>query len=93
VPQLKRKPSAYFRRQCWISFDPDESTLDFTARSPLCGADRIVWASDYPHPDAVFPGVTRELSEAIAGLSEHDQRLIAGANAAALYRLPTSTPA
>jgi predicted TIM-barrel fold metal-dependent hydrolase len=93
VPQLTKEPSEYFRRQCWISFDPDESTLAFTARSPLCGADRIVWASDYPHPDAVFPGVTRELSEAIAELSVQDQRLIAGANAAALYGLPAAPPA
>jgi uncharacterized protein len=88
VPDLAEEPSEYFRRQCWISFDPDESTLAFTARSPLVGADRIVWASDYPHPDAVFPGVTSELSEAIAPLSGEEQRLIAGANAAALYNLP-----
>src|SRR5438093_456524 len=63
VPTLKMEPSAYFRRQCWISFDPDESALPFTANSPLCGADRIVWASDYPHPDAKYPGVTDELVE------------------------------
>ena len=25
VPLLKMDPSEYFRRQCWISFDPDES--------------------------------------------------------------------
>jgi predicted TIM-barrel fold metal-dependent hydrolase len=87
VPQLRAEPSAYFRRQCWISFDPDESTLAFTARSPLCGADRIVWASDYPHPDAVFPGVTGELREAITPLPVEEQRLIAGANAVALYGL------
>jgi len=41
----------------------------------------------------VFPGVTGELSEAIAGLSAEDQRLIAGANAAALYGLPPASPA
>ena len=87
VPQLKMEPSAYFRRQCWISFDPDESTLAFTAQSPLCGPDRIVWASDYPHPDAVFPGVTRELREAITPLSEVDRRMITSENAAALYGL------
>ena len=62
VPWLKMLPSEYFRRQCWISFDPDESMLAFTANSPLCGADRIIWASDYPHPDAKFPGVTEELT-------------------------------
>jgi predicted TIM-barrel fold metal-dependent hydrolase len=92
VPQLRAAPSEYFRRQCWISFDPDESTLAFTARSPLCGADRIVWASDYPHPDAMYPGVTRELAEAIAGLAPEEQRLIAGGNAVTLYGLSGRAP-
>ncbi len=87
VPGLRMLPSEYFRRQCWISFDPDESTLAFSARSPLCGADRIVWASDYPHPDAKFPGVTDELDEALEGLTDEERALIAGENAAALYGL------
>jgi predicted TIM-barrel fold metal-dependent hydrolase len=87
VPGLELLPSEYFKRQCWISFDPDESTLAFTANSPLCGAERIIWASDYPHPDAKFPGVTDELAEAIAPLTEAQQRRIAGENAVALYRL------
>src|SRR5579863_788878 len=60
----KTKPSEIFKRQCWISFDPDEHALAYTASSPYVGADRIVWASDYPHPDAVFPGVVDELLEA-----------------------------
>jgi predicted TIM-barrel fold metal-dependent hydrolase len=81
------KPSEYFRRQCWISFDPDESALGFSARSPLCGAERIVWASDYPHPDAKFPGVTRELERATADLPETTRRRIAGENARALYKI------
>ncbi|TML66122.1 MAG: hypothetical protein E6G14_15440 [Actinobacteria bacterium] len=87
VPLLKMDPSEYFRRQCWISFDADESTLAFTARSPLVGADRIVWASDYPHPDAKFPGTTDELYETIEDLSDEEQRLIAGENSVALYNL------
>jgi predicted TIM-barrel fold metal-dependent hydrolase len=85
VPTLKMEPSEYFRRQGYISFDADESTLAFTADSPLCGADRIIWASDYPHPDAKFPGVTKELSEAIAPLTADQQSRIAGENALRLY--------
>jgi predicted TIM-barrel fold metal-dependent hydrolase len=85
VPWLKQEPSAYFRRNCWISFDPDESTLAFTANSPLVGADRIVWASDYPHPDAKFPGTTRELTAATAVLGTEQRRQIAGASTTALY--------
>ncbi len=85
VPWLKMLPSEYFRRQCWISFDPDETMLGFTANSPLCGADRIIWASDYPHPDAKFPGVTEELTEALEGLSYEQQKAITSESAIALY--------
>jgi uncharacterized protein len=85
VPWLKMLPSEYFRRQCWISFDPDESMLAFTAQSPLCGADRIIWASDYPHPDAKFPGVTEELTEALEGLTYEQKRQITSESSRALY--------
>ena len=90
VPWLRQKPSEYFRRQCYISFDPDESTLAFTARHPLVGAERIVWASDYPHPDAKFPGVVRELEEATASLPAAARALIVGENARRLYHLPVA---
>lgn len=85
VPWLKEEPSAIFRRQCWISFDADESTIAFTAGSPLVGPDRIIWATDYPHPDAKIPGITAELRDSIASLPADQQRLIAGANARMLY--------
>jgi predicted TIM-barrel fold metal-dependent hydrolase len=87
VPLLKMEPSEYFRRQCWISFDTDESTLAFTANSPLVGAERIIWASDYPHPDAKIPGVTDELVKAIIGLTPDQQAQIAGLSAVTLYDL------
>jgi predicted TIM-barrel fold metal-dependent hydrolase len=87
MPGLTLEPSEYFRRQCWISFDPDESALPLAATSERCGADRIVWASDFPHPDAKYPGVTEALTEAMAPLSADAQRLIAGDNALRLYGL------
>jgi len=87
VGDLKLSPSEYFRRQCWISFDPDESMLAFTAHSPLVGAERIIWASDYPHPDAKFPGVTDELTEALEGLTLEQQQAITSESAIALYRI------
>jgi predicted TIM-barrel fold metal-dependent hydrolase len=87
VTDLSMLPSEYFRRQCWISFDPDEAMLSFTAQSPLVGADRIIWASDYPHPDAKFPGVTDELHEALDGLSFDQKREITSESALALYSI------
>jgi predicted TIM-barrel fold metal-dependent hydrolase len=90
VPWLKAKPSEYFRRQCYISFDPDESTLAFTARHPLVGAERIIWASDYPHPDAKFPGVVKELAEATESLADAPRARIFGMNAREVYGLPAA---
>jgi predicted TIM-barrel fold metal-dependent hydrolase len=57
---LSEKPSFYFRRQCWISGDPDETSLAVII--PIVGADRFFWASDFPHPDhppEYVPEVTR----------------------------------
>jgi predicted TIM-barrel fold metal-dependent hydrolase len=84
-PQMRLRPSEYFARQCWVSFEVDEPTLP--ALVPFVGEDRIVWGSDYPHHDATFPGALKELREVIAPLPQATQAKILGANAAALYRL------
>jgi predicted TIM-barrel fold metal-dependent hydrolase len=78
-------PSELFARQCMISFDPDEVTLAFTAKQ--LGAEKILWASDYPHPDAKIPGVVKELQEAVADLDPEAQRQVMGASARTFYQL------
>jgi predicted TIM-barrel fold metal-dependent hydrolase len=88
VPDCKLAPSEYFRRQCYISFDADEETLAIAAESQYVGADRIIWASDYPHPDAKFPGTVDELLDNIGDLDTEAQQDIAWRNARRLYRLP-----
>jgi predicted TIM-barrel fold metal-dependent hydrolase len=87
---LKLLPSEYFKRQCWVSFDPGEKTLGVTAE--LLGTDRVLWASDFPHPDAKYPGVVDELLETIANLSEEGKRRILGENAVKAYNLPLKAP-
>jgi uncharacterized protein len=79
--------SEIFKRQCYISFDPDEEALAYTANSKYVGADRIVWASDYPHPDAKIPGIVHELEEATETLTDDQRRLIFGDNAKRLYSI------
>ena len=59
VPQLTMKPSEYFKRQCWISFDPDEHARGFTAASPLVGARSDHLGDDYPAPTAKSTGRRR----------------------------------
>jgi predicted TIM-barrel fold metal-dependent hydrolase len=84
-PDQRSLPSELFARQCVISFDPDEVTLAFTAEH--LGADKVLWASDYPHPDAKIPGVVKELKEAVATLPPESQAEVLGRSARRFYRL------
>jgi predicted TIM-barrel fold metal-dependent hydrolase len=83
---LSLLPSEYFRRQCWISFEPDDPTLPLLAE--LIGADRILWASDFPHSDAIYPGAGKSIRELVGGLAPDRQSMITGGNAVDAYRLP-----
>jgi predicted TIM-barrel fold metal-dependent hydrolase len=50
---LSLTPREYFARQCVISSDPEDPLAAFVIAS--VGADHVMWASDFPHPDAHFP--------------------------------------
>jgi predicted TIM-barrel fold metal-dependent hydrolase len=77
-------PSEYFRRQCLVSSDPDETmTAEVASR---IGAEYCIWASDYPHIDASM-GSVPELRRNIASLDEREQNLILGKNALRFYGL------
>lgn len=79
---LKEKPSFYFKRQCWISADPDESSLP--AMVDLVGADRFFWASDFPHPDHVGNYI-EEVEELGEKLKPGDREKVLGANVMQAY--------
>ena len=82
--RLKEKPSYYFKRQCWISADPDERTI--ASLMPLVGEDKFFWASDYPHPD--HPGnYLEELQGMIASMTDSGKRAVLGENVANVYRV------
>jgi predicted TIM-barrel fold metal-dependent hydrolase len=80
--RLSLLPSEYFRRQCYISFDAGEWNL--AASAEFIGTDRILWASDYPHPE-YKPDVVTTLRASVASLPEVDQRRVLGLNAADAY--------
>ncbi len=84
VPWLKMKPSDYFRRQCYISCEPDEDNLGATVRA--LGDDRLVFASDYPHWDATFPGAAKKLLDSTE-IGPEAKKKIMGENAQKLLGL------
>ena len=59
VPHLKERPSAYFRRQCFVSFELDERAVPYVAET--VGAETLVFASDFPHHDCFFPGAVEKI--------------------------------
>lgn len=59
---LSLTPSEYFARQCVICTDPDDPLAAWVVEQ--VGADHVMWASDFPHPDALYPeAVTSFLAE------------------------------
>ena len=45
---FKLKPSDYFRRQGYVTYQQDQYLEPIV---PLIGEDNIIWGADYPHPD------------------------------------------
>lgn len=78
-------PSELFARQVMATFEEDSLG---TTMIPLLGADRCMWASDYPHTDSTFPESERVVRETLGALSEADVRKMTVTNCATLYRLP-----
>ncbi len=83
TPPLSLTPKEYFARQGWISFDPGEHTM--AAMADLVGGDRLIWASDFPHSDAKYPGVVDELREHTEDMDPDARAGLLGANALDLY--------
>jgi predicted TIM-barrel fold metal-dependent hydrolase len=81
---LQHKPSEYFRERVWISCDPDERTIPALAQR--FGADRFMWASDFPHADHT-PEYITDLEELASEFDEGARRLFLGDNARSLYRI------
>jgi predicted TIM-barrel fold metal-dependent hydrolase len=46
---MRMKPSEYFRRQCFISVEPEEPGIAEVVR--LFGVDNLLFGSDFPHAD------------------------------------------
>ncbi len=78
------KPSEYFRRQCFISGDPDETASGYIFDH--VGSHQFMWATDYPHPDHTGSWVD-SLTRLVEPLSEETRARFLGANVNEIYSL------
>ena len=84
VPWLKKKPSEYFMEQCYVSMEGDEPGAKYYVE--MYGNDRLLWASDYPHPDAGYPNATEEFL-GLETISEETKRKVLWDNPMGFYGL------
>jgi predicted TIM-barrel fold metal-dependent hydrolase len=77
-----RLPSDFVRGNMWVQFCEDPLAA---AVARAVGSDRLLWGSDYPHSEGLFPHSRTVFDDRTGGLDEEARRRIAGDNAAALY--------
>ena len=81
---LKLAPADYFRRNIWFTFENDRAGVLTT---PLYGADRFLWASDYPHGATTWPDSQQIVDQQFEGISEETKHKVTRQNAINLYKL------
>jgi len=81
---LETKPSELFKRQIWATFQEDHVAMSLI---PFFGEGHLLWASDYPHPDSVWPNSRAAIERQTRDLSPEMRRKLTHDNAAQLYGL------
>ncbi len=79
---LKMPPSEYWKRQCWATYQTDPIGVKLLDD---LGADRVMWGSDFPHPDGVWPDSREYVQREMGHLPAAVRRKVVCENAARLY--------
>jgi len=79
---LETKPSELFKRQIWATFQEDYAAM---ALIPFFGEGHLLWASDYPHPDSVWPHSRAAIERQMNNLAPEMRQKLTHDNAARLY--------
>ena len=82
---LETKPSELFKRQIYATFQEDHVAMSLI---PFFGDGHLLWASDYPHPDSVWPNSRAAIERQMQDLSPEMRQKLTHDNAARLYALP-----
>ncbi|HUI34300.1 MAG TPA: amidohydrolase family protein, partial [Stellaceae bacterium] len=80
---MKLKPSEYWRRNCKCTFQFDRIGAKLIDD---IGLETMMWGSDYPHTDGVWPESDKFIQEQFAELTPDQIHKITCENAAKFYR-------
>lgn len=81
---IKHRPSDYWHEHCHAAFQNDRLGL---SQIDIIGAERALWASDYPHSEGSFGYGRHSMKSVVDAVGEDKARLILGENAIRLFGL------
>ena len=79
---LTMKPSEYWYRQCHATYQSDKVG---TRLLDLLGIGNVMWGSDFPHPDGVWPDSQDYIEAELGHLPAETRHRVVCANAMELY--------
>ncbi|HEV8643138.1 MAG TPA: amidohydrolase family protein [Methylomirabilota bacterium] len=79
---LTMRPSEYWRRQCKATYQTDRIGIKLLDE---LGHDTIMWGSDFPHPDGVWPDSGEFIQRELGHLPAEVRQKIVCENAGKLY--------
>ena len=87
VDNLSLKPSEYFQRQMYVTFEDDE--IGVITRDHI-GVERMLWGNDYPHHDAIWPKSMETLNRIFKGVTAEEREKLCWSNGIRLYQIDES---
>ena len=86
---LSKRPSEYFREQCFVSVEADEEPA--THYVERFGDRNLVFSTDYPHGDSQYPRAVETFRK--LPLSDDTKQRVLGENWSRLYGVPLAIKA
>jgi len=86
-PKLPEPPSFYFHRQIFATFEDDRAGI---LTREMVGVPNILWGSDYPHSEGVWPFSRKQIAKDFAGIPAGDTRRIVHDNAVRVFGFPAT---
>ena len=81
---LTMPPSEYWKRQCWATYQTDPIGVKLLDE---LGVEKVMWGSDFPHPDGVWPDSREYIARELGHLPAEVRHKIVCGNAGKLSGL------
>lgn len=85
VSAIPNVPSTYWHRNFYVTFEDDD--IGVRTRD-VVGVETLLWGSDYPHGDSVFPNSKAVLDRIFEGCTPEERLAMSSKNVVDLYGLP-----